>query len=102
MFFWRALRDTINVLFDREATSTQSQQWEVFPRIPLFRNNLIGQNTTGPLRETKLSLGCSVCHRRFQGSHFDRNSFYQPNYTEFPMLNLSFNTRVVDKHGGGF
>jgi iron complex outermembrane receptor protein len=95
MFFARSYETQSNVLFDREAHIDTVQALGGFHEFP-YSYNLIGTKYHWAIGdETNFRVGAQYATVDFRDSFPDR-TIYQPNYTEFPMLNLSFNTRVVD------
>lgn len=95
MFFSRSYETQAHTLFDREAHVDTVQALGGFHEFP-YSYNLIGTKYHWAVGdETNFRLGAQYATVDFRDS-FPNRTVYQPNYTEFPMFNLSFNTRVAE------
>jgi outer membrane receptor protein involved in Fe transport len=95
MFFGRSYETSAHRLFDREAHVDNVIALGGYHEFP-YSYNLLGAKyhwQMGP--ETELRLGGQFATVDFRDS-FPNATIYQPNYTEFPMFNLSFKTRFRD------
>lgn len=92
MLFGRSYETSAHELFDRESHVDNVIALGGYHQFP-YAYNLLGAKyhwQIGP--ETELRLGAQYATVDFRDS-FPNVTVYQPNYTEFPMYNMSFNTR---------
>jgi outer membrane receptor protein involved in Fe transport len=93
MFFGRSYETQAHTLFDRDAHPDNIQALGGFHEFP-YSYNLIGAKYHWAIGdETEFRLGAQYATVDFRDS-FPNQTIYQPNYTEFPMFNMSFKTRL--------
>lgn len=94
MVFGRSYETQAHELFDKESHVDNVVALGGYHEFP-YSYNLVGAKyhwAIGP--ETEFRLGAQYATVDFRDS-FPNYTIYQPNYTEFPMFNASFNTRLT-------
>ena len=94
MVFGRSYETQAHELFDKESHVDNVVALGGYHEFP-YSYNLVGAKyhwAIGP--ETEFRLGAQYATVDFRDS-FPNITVYQPNYTEFPMFNASFNTRLT-------
>ncbi|MEE4110358.1 MAG: TonB-dependent receptor, partial [Halieaceae bacterium] len=95
MLFGRSYETQAHELFDREAHVDNVIALGGFHEFP-YSYNLVGAKYHWRIGdETELRLGGQYATVDFRDS-FPNYTIYQPNYTEFPMFNLSLQSRLRD------
>ena len=97
MVFGRSYETDAHTIFDRESHVDTVQELGGVHEFP-YSYNLLGMKYVWQIDDdTALRFGYQLSTIDFRDS-FPDFTVYQPNYTEFPMYDLSFTTRFADRN----